>query len=464
MTVFQAAAVNRATASRRALLIASWLAFAGCQQEDQLPRPNVVLVTIDALRADKVSAYGGPEGLTPHIDSLARQGVLFEHALAPIATTFPSHATMLTGLYPIRHGVRYNGMNLAPEFRTVPQLLEPEGYDSAAFVSYRAMLSRAGLSRGFATLSDEVGTKVGKAIIRDGEETMSMAIDWLSRRQSESPFLLWIHLFEPHTPYEVTEYSEAELADYRGFARRGLDASELLRNRAKFRRNPDDLRALNVLYEGEVKAADSLVGRLLSALERTGELSRSVVVVTSDHGEGMGEQGRFGHGPVLFDSILRVPLVIRDFRRRSDPIRIRETVGLVDLADTLMDLLGSEERLSTHGRSLAPALRGEELERVPYFVEVRSRDVRRAGFEYDPDAVGVYLGSLKLVDSTAGTLLYDLEASPEEAQPADIAANAEIVAALSSRISDFRTGASAARPTELDEETLEELRSLGYIQ
>ena len=162
------------------------LCLGACSEGPQtLERPNIVLITIDALRADLLGAYGGNPEISPAIDGLARDGVLFEKALAPIATTFPSHATMLTGLYPAQHGVRWNGQSLADEFVSMPEVLADEGYDRAAFTAYRAMLSRGGLNQGFATVSDPPGTKTRGAIIRSGADTVALAEQWLAARTGD---------------------------------------------------------------------------------------------------------------------------------------------------------------------------------------------------------------------------------------------------------------------------------------
>ena len=289
----------------------------------------VVLITVDTLRADRVGAYGRPGGRTPALDSLAAEGALFEDASAPCPLTLPSHASILTGLLPPRHGLRDN---LAPRplagpkargFATLAEMLRDAGYETAAFVSAAPLSPRWGLDQGFGTYDAPPDGDPGEMSLseRDGAETVDRALDWLRRRDRGRPFLLWVHLFDPHHPYRAPGSSGAL---------------------------PDSPEA----YEEEVAHADAQVGRLLRALREDGALDRAVVVACADHGEGLGEHGEATHGYFLHRSTLRVPLLVRSPARVKPGTRRRDPVSLVDVLPTILDLAGRPVPRLVDGRPL----------------------------------------------------------------------------------------------------------------
>lgn len=450
------------------LMQASWiaaagilaLAMSGCSQAPK--PPHLVLITIDCLRADRVGAYGSDLGLTPHLDRLAEDGTVFASTVAPIGTTHPSHASMLTGLNPRFHGVRHNDYRLVEDFVTATERLRDAGYATGAFVSYKAMLYRAQLAQGFETVSDpEPRPEAPK--FRDGADVVSLAEEWLETRDGR-PVFLWVHLFEPHKPYRVNEYSKEAIRAFDGFLEDGLSVRESQVHRREILDSPRLLEGLRILYDGEVQRADALVGRLLDHLEASGMLTDSVVAVTSDHGQGLGEDGRLiGHGPVLDESILQVPLIVRDFRRSTAP-RVDGRVGLIDLAPTLVELGGAEALPHHQAVSLVPALASGDVEERSYFSEVALKSAADPGGFYDPDAVAVYNGPFKLVLSHGRTSLYDLDRDPRARRPVDEARHPGVAEFLRGEAGQFMDRQSLATEADLNEAAIEELRSLGYIQ
>lgn len=304
--------------------------LAGCRQGAP-PVPSVLLITVDTLRADRLGCYGYTRAQTPAIDGLAAAGVRFEEVSAAAPLTLPSHATLLTGLYPPAHGVRDNGAYRLPgKVPTLAAILRARGYRTAAFVAAYVLAARFGLERGFEVYDDNFGPPRGPRglsfIERRAAEVVSPAIGWLRQLAPRERFFLWVHLYDPHAPREPPP----------AFAGRFADP-----------------------YDGEVAYADAEIGRLLAAVEQLDRETDTLVVLTADHGEGLGQHQLIGHVDQLYDTLLRVPLIVVDpFRGRRAPERVTSLVRLVDLAPTLLELCGLEPIAGIEGRSLTPLLRG----------------------------------------------------------------------------------------------------------
>ena len=484
-----------------ALAAASLLA-ASCTagERDPLPaRPNILLIVLDTFRSDRPGFAGGPAELTPQLDALARESTVFDDAVTTMATTFPAHASMFTGLSPRAHGVRWNGDALAPEAQTVAELLRDAGYDTAAFVSLRALLDRGGFAQGFSTTSADAPAEPGKrgeqreraetgkrgeqreraetekrgerseraeTDVWSSAEITAMAQRWL-RDDHDRPFFAWVHYFETHSPYEPTPYSDARLADYRGLLADGADAREILSARRAILRSPEHLRALRALYDGAVSEVDTHVGALFDTLRDSGLLERTVVVVTADHGQALGEHGALLHGGLLWDVALRVPLLIRAPGGCAG-CRVRERTGVLDLAPTLLDFAGVETPASMGGRSLATATRGEPLSATPYYAETRATPgVDSRVDDSAPSTTALFLGRHKAIRAPGGLLLFDLEADPAELSPLDPKDHAALAREASALIAAYERQQPTRRSTQLHElepEAVEALRALGYLE
>src|SRR3982750_741633 len=293
-------------------LTALVLSLAGCGGAPQpAAKPNVLLITVDTLRADRVG-----RGLTPSIDALAARGVRFPNARATAPLTLPSHTSILTGTLPPQNGVRINGVALGVR-PTLPRAFHDAGYRTAAFVGAYVLDRRFGLSGGFDTYDDRVPRDPSGAAQleagRQGAVVASAALEWLGRRGTQ-PFFAWIHLYDPHAPYDPPQ--------------------EFLQ------------KAGGQAYDGEVAFADAQVGRVLAWLDQSGARERTVVALMGDHGEGLGDHGELTHGMLAYDSTLRVPLIIK----YPDGLKLQDLppeggsherpYSLADVAGTLLKAAG----------------------------------------------------------------------------------------------------------------------------
>ena len=300
--------------------------------------PNLLLITVDTLRSDRVSAYGGDRLKTPTIDRLAAKGIVFRRAFAQATTTLPSHTNMLLGLDPLRHGVHdNNNFTVGKEFLTLAEHLKAAGYATAAFIGGFPLDSRFGLNRGFDVYDETYGT-LGPAQQtrweRRAEAVVSASLQWLEGRGRTSPWFAWVHCYDPHEPYEPPQ---PFLSQYEGR-----------------------------LYDGEVAYVDSALKKLLDAVESQGWGDNTVIVLTGDHGESLGQHGEETHGFVAYNTTLWIPLII--CAPGLKPGTVGQTVTHTDIFPTVCDLLGLRVPPRLQGLSLLPAVKGKKLaERAIYF-------------------------------------------------------------------------------------------------
>jgi arylsulfatase A-like enzyme/Flp pilus assembly protein TadD len=315
------------------------VALAGCGRPSPSKEPSharhLVIVTIDTLRADRVGVYGYKGGATPHLDALARDGAMAPQASAHVPLTRPSHVTLFTGRLPSETGIRDNiSPAVVQGLPVLAEVLKKAGFATAAFVSSVVLDSSSGLDRGFDTYDDEIAGAGGGAeflntLQRKGDATTTDAIAWLEKTRRASPpgrVFLWLHLYDPHDPYEPPEPWATRFASHP--------------------------------YDGEVAFADDLVGRLDDALARLGLKDQTALLVTSDHGEGLGDHGETLHGFFAYETTLHVPFLVRGPSIVPGK-RLSGTVALVDVFPTALELLGLPPLpAALSGRSLAPELRG----------------------------------------------------------------------------------------------------------
>jgi len=422
----------------------------------------VLLVTLDATRADALSSYGGALAHTPRLDELARESVRFSQAITTAPYTGPSHASLLTGLYPPQHGLRdFLQQRMNDDVPTLAELLRRQGYRTAAFVSTYVLDRRFGLGRGFERYSGDFWEKAtpdgrprpvqGSASFeRPASETIDEALGWIRSERTAQPFFVWIHLFDAHAPYEPPPAFRRAWPDPNA-------VSELDRRRLR--------------YYDEVRYMDSEVGRLLDALRSTRTYDRLLVVVTADHGELLGyHDGRRieTHSTHLVESTLRVPLLVR-IPGVLAPGVVDAQVSLVDVMPTLLDVLGVPAPAGVAGRSLVPLARGEEEAARPAYSETlyeRFPHVALPGNEL----VSFRRAGWKLLTRPGRSELYDLAADPHALH--DVAsAQPEKLAELQDALEEQRARFAAhpdATPLGLSEEEerghIERLRSLGYVE
>jgi arylsulfatase A-like enzyme/tetratricopeptide (TPR) repeat protein len=397
------------------------------------PSPNVLLVSIDTLRADHLGCYGA-RAKTPTIDGLAADGVLFERAVSHVPVTLPSHASLLTGIYPIAHGIRDNGaFRLASTHRTLASLLRERGYRTGAFVASFPLDSRFGLDQGFDVYDDVYGEGSYYDIQiaeRPADEVLNPAAAWIEQTAG-GPFFAFVHLYDPHSPYEPPP----------PFAER-------------FGNDP---------YSGEIAYVDDALGRFLSRLTAAGRMDNTIVVITADHGEGLGEHGEKTHGMFAYDSTLHVPLVFHWKDALPRGLRVTARVRLIDVAPTLATLAGLPPFGGFQGEPLVEALANRDpgSDRESYF-EALSFNLSR---NWAP-LTGLYRNHLKFVQLPIPEL-YDLSADPKETMnllPSRSGGEGQMQKALAELVSAKGSNeARAAAKTEPDAETVARLKTLGYL-
>ncbi|MBD3367374.1 MAG: sulfatase-like hydrolase/transferase [Candidatus Eisenbacteria bacterium] len=426
---------------------------------------SVLLVTIDTLRADHLGCYNGPdaESLTPTVDRLAADGLRFENAVVPMVVTDPSHASMLTGLYPEEHGVVRNSVQLDPAATTVTEVLAAAGLRTGAAISVSHMDAHpSAFSQGFDTYYDRGGhdrfryhagwkglpRRVKARVFaheRAAVETNERAVRFLDAVSGE-PFFLWVHYFEPHTPY----VGEDGRVVFRESDREALE-------RAAASGDSEDLEAtIAGLYRDEVRRADRALGELLAALDARGLSAGTAVIVVGDHGEHMHERRLppdlwFGHSDV-YEETCRVPLVL--WRPGVVEAGVRDKqVSVMDLAGTILELAGVEAQWSPGGTVLSGAPR----ESRPLVVE--------ANPHVPVEATALRAGRWKLIARPGGRAeLYDLAADPGETSNI-VDLRRPLADSLGAELAGIVQGwGPRARPEEPDEATREMLRSLGYLE
>jgi arylsulfatase A-like enzyme len=293
-------------------------------------KPSLVLITIDTLRADHLGAYGYFRDTSPHIDRFAREALLFERAVAPMATTLPSHVSILTSTYPVRHGILSNfrffkqPLVTGDQLQTAAQLLRAEGYATAAFTSSSPLSAETGIGAGFDTFHGPPAYEThDRRVEWRAEETVDHAMAWLEG--ATSPFFLWVHLFDPHHPYAPPPPHDRAFSDDPALF------EFLERYHFPRRHHARSARETN-LYDGEIRYTDEQVGRFLEKLGSMGLYERAVIVLTADHGEGLMQHGFPRHGVIWNEQVL-VPLI---FRFPGGPTGRRDALAsLIDILPTL---------------------------------------------------------------------------------------------------------------------------------
>ena len=388
---------------------------------------NVLLITIDTLRADRLSCYGSQFLKTPHIDSLAERGVVFTRAFANTSTTLPSHTNILLGTTPLYHGVHENlNFVVSEELLTMAEYLKSHGYATGAFVGAYALDSRFGLSQGFDTYDDDYARthSVNPATLeRKAEAVVANALAWLGRQ--DSLWFLWIHLWDPHTPYEPPEPFKTQ-----------------------YKKNP---------YDGEVAYVDLTLGSLFDHMEENDLFDKTAVIFTGDHGESLGQHGEETHGIFAYNTTIWIPLILSIPGKK--PGRIDHYVSHIDIFPTVSDILRMEKSSFLQGTSLFPALDGKKLPERPIYIE--------SLYPYYSLGWAPLKGFIhqkrKFIDSPIPEL-YELDQDFDEHKNL---APKEKLDKYRKRLEDIISSLTPSREIEaertVDRETREKLRSLGYV-
>lgn len=434
-------------------------------------KPNVVLITIDTLRADHLGCYGYHRNTTPNIDKFARSGTLFDNAVVQIPETLPSLVSIMTGTYPIDHGVRANGFEFLSKYKTLAELLKDKDYLTAAFVSTCVLSAELGIDRGFDHFDDRFPDKLlwkGNCQ-RTAEKTTKAVIEWLQVKP-RVPFFLWVHYMDPHSLYRPPwPYDERFLSEpYNGIiTNEPMQFLKITKNEIALAQQ--DIDYMVALYDGEIAFMDSQVGKLLDALDLSGSGKHTLVVFTADHGESLGEHNYFfTHGDYLYENQLKVPLVVRHPSFPANK-KIKELVQSVDITPTILDLVNLPCSSDMRGKSLLPCILTDD-EAGPTLAFSES-DYCRSSSVRPCSPIGI-LGKLyslrtdkwKYIHNPAGDCeLYNIVHDLGE-QNNVIDEEREIADRFASQVNDLIERRRKAGDRILDEGTKEKLESLGYTQ
>jgi arylsulfatase A-like enzyme/Flp pilus assembly protein TadD len=341
---------------------------------------NVLLISIDTCRADYLSCYGYKHKTTPNIDKLAKEGILFENVISPVPLTLPAHCSILTGTIPPYHGVHANvDYKMDQSNETLAQTLKANNFTTGAIVSSFVMDSQTGLDKGFDSYNDEFEEKIlglNQYPERRGSESTRFALDWLDNHKDKK-FFLFLHYYDPHETYQPPE----------PFA-------------SKYRSNP---------YAGEIAFTDDCIGKVLTKLKELGLYDSTLIIITSDHGEMLGEHGERSHGYFIYQSAIKVPLIFKLPGRHQRKV-VKEMVGLIDIIPTLYSLIGIELPSHLQGVSLVDFINGNKPAK-------KERNMYCETFmptKYDTNSLlGVLTNRFKYIQTTRPEL-YDLIKDPQE--------------------------------------------------
>jgi len=377
------------------------------------PPPDLVVIVIDTLRADALGVYGAGGGNSPHIDSLAGDGVLYTRAYSQAPWTTPSVGALLTSRYPTELGLVAGPDRLPPVHDTLAELLSRAGYVTAAVVSHHFVSKKWNFDQGFDHF-DQSNVRWHAAVTSaDVTDDALARVDEMMAAEA-GPFFLFVHFFDPHFDYiEHGEFPRSDPA-YAGPVRSGMVFTDLVKLAPEM--NAEDVNHLRRLYESEVAFTDHHVGRLLAGLEARGRYQPSLLVLTADHGEEFLERGRLGHGESLHDEMIHVPLVIKRPEGWEAGTVVAEPVGLVDVLPTLMQLLGLEAPQDVSGRSLlSPTTPGADSDVPPSLASPSPRPVfSEASW---PGLRSVVDGPFKLIHRSGEQIgLYHLLRDPDESR------------------------------------------------
>jgi arylsulfatase A-like enzyme/tetratricopeptide (TPR) repeat protein len=400
------------------------------------PPPNVILITLDTTRADRMGFLGSKRGLTPNLDALARQSVVFTHAYSQVPLTTASHATILTGTYPQFHQVNDFGVPLAADLPYAPYIFRGQGYHTAAFVGSLVLdpetRSAPGFERGFDTYDAgfhrrHVGEDRYQSIERRGGEVIGRTLEWMTTHR-EGPFFIWVHLYDAHDPYDPPE--------------------------------PYKSRHASVPYDGEIAYVDAAVGKFLSWLRLRGLFDDALIAVMADHGEALGEHGETTHGIFLYDETIHVPLLFKLPGERSAGVRIDRRAGLVDVLPTMLQAAGIAVPPEVQGESLLSMLKPESSGDRPAYAE---SDYPHRTFGWS-SLRSLRTGKYLFVEAPRKEL-YDESADPKEERNLSASSGA-VTNTLTSQLDEFRqkTSTSKEAPKIVPDPGLQErLNALGYV-
>ncbi|MDP3000669.1 MAG: sulfatase-like hydrolase/transferase [Bryobacterales bacterium] len=412
--------------------LAALLVLGSCRPGEKTSAPppprrlNLVLVTIDTPRPDRLGCYGYSSIETPNLDRLAQRGALFENAVCQAPLTAPSHASMMTGLNPTAHKVRdTGGFVLSGSHTTLAKILQQQGWDTAAFVGASVLKKRFGLDQGFAVYDDAMPKPAEDSERRAGE-VVDRAVAWLGS-QSGKPFFLWVHVFDPHLPYDPPSPF-----------------------REKYKGRP---------YDGEVAYTDQPLGRLLESVAKKSPQENTLIAVLSDHGESFSGHGEYAHGVFLYDTTLRIAFLLAG-PGVPPALRVKQQARTIDLLPTILELMGGKTPPEVQGASLRPAFAGKGVPTADSYAETLFSKLNMGWTELR----GIRTSRWKYIRAPKPEL-YDLAQDPAETSNVIAQHPAEAQQLEAKLKSAIGAGADTEKvePAAMDARTMKQLRSLGYL-
>jgi arylsulfatase A-like enzyme len=456
---------------RSALLLLSSLSLLASGCRGDAPRPSLLLVSIDSLRADRLGSYGNPRDTSPTLDRLAAEGVRFANAHSPTTWTLPAHVTLLTGRQPHRHGTVRMADRIAPDEVLLAERLRAEGYETVGFFSGVFLDPSFGFDRGFERYvscepEESPDADRHQRNLRALREPTNPKIlekfeRWLGER-SERPFFAFVHMWDVHYDYVPPDpYASMFDGDYEG----PLDGREIEGAGFPLDASPRDVEHLLALYDAEIRYTDHTLGRMLAQLDAKGLLDHTVVAVTADHGEEFLDHGGKGHGNTLHQEIIRVPLILWSKSLLHAGRVVEVPVSLADVAPTLLELTGLAPPERADGRSLLALARGETSEHPPVYSVIYDRRFGRLS------AASLRQGDRKLIYRAMPPAwqAYDLAADPGERGWTQM--DWQLQAELERRVREAPVVGSGAQgeaspdpATTLRKDIADRLRALGYLE
>jgi arylsulfatase A-like enzyme/Flp pilus assembly protein TadD len=392
-------------------------------------KPNVLLITIDTLRPDHLGAYGYTKIQTPVLDRIAQNGILFRDAVCQTPLTLVSHSSLFTGLNPNVHGVRDNAyFTLSSNHKTLAEYLKENGYTTAAFIGSAILDRRHGLGQGFDWYSHYQPTIiVGNESQRRAEEVVSEALDWIQKSNNQNPIFLWLHLYDPHSPYNSPEPFHSQYA--------------------------------NAPYDGEIAYTDHVLGVLFAQLEQQGFMSNALTLIMGDHGESLGEHNELDHGYYVYDATVKIPLIV-SWPGHLKPGIVTQQIREIDVLPTIAELVGFQTNGSIQGKSAARLMNGQQMDVQPAYIESYTPKLYYGWSEL----VSIRSGDWKYIQAPEPEL-YNLKEDPSELhnliterpdQARPLAEQLKKMIAIGQKAQDQKAEA-------VDADRLEQLASLGYI-
>ncbi|MCX5633303.1 MAG: sulfatase-like hydrolase/transferase [Phycisphaerae bacterium] len=409
-----------------------WFAFS--TEINKTKPSHIVLISIDTCRADHLGCYNREQKTTPNIDAIAREGILFEQAFSPVPLTLPAHCSMLTGLNPLSHQVHDNyDSQLGAANTTLAEILRNNGFKTCAVIGSYVLDAKFGLNQGFDTYIDSYNKLEDKLDNgRIAVETTTLACRFLNGLRTDEKFFLFVHYYDPHFPYLPPEPYDSKYADN--------------------------------LYAGEVAYVDSCLGQIIQKLKDLNLYESTLLIITADHGEMLGEHGEDEHGYFIYNSAVKIPLIVK-FPHNPRGKRINHPVSLVDLVPTICELLKIDTTAQTDGISLLPLLNGKNL------TEANARVIYMESFlpvQYEcSPLLGILIGNWKYI-SAPRVELYDISRDPYEIN--NLAkTRTGLIQSMQEELDSVVSGSGNSYKRQQntsvsDQETIKHLESLGYVQ